>query len=63
MGIVNNHNCCNCKYLDVLPDEPLSFRFDCFCPDFDWGNDFEHYWDAWKVNDCRHFTHKDCDIL
>ena len=59
------HNCCNCIHLDILPDEPLSTRYDCFCPDFDWAmdddnriGDPEYYWNPEKENDCKHFQNK-----
>ena len=55
------HNCLNCKHIDILPDEPESTRYDCFCPDFIWSGenrDPEFYWDPRRVNDCRHFEYK-----
>lgn len=58
------HNCCNCEYLDILPDETPAWRYDCFCPDFDWAmgddriGDPEYYWEPEKENDCRHFKYK-----
>lgn len=62
------HNCCNCIHLDILPDEPEAWRYDCFCPDFDWGDGYDdkpyrrgdpqYYWDPEKENDCKHFQNK-----
>ena len=52
------HNCCNCEHLDVLPDEPESTRYDCFCPNFNWRSDPQYFWEPYKENDCKHFTYK-----
>lgn len=49
-------NCLNCIYIDVLPDEPLSTRYDCFYPD---KLEVEYYWEAWKENSCKHFKRKE----
>lgn len=51
------HACLNCVYIDIMPDEPESFRYDCVCPE---KLEAEYYWEAqaFKENDCKHFKNK-----
>ena len=63
---IYEHNCLNCKHLDILPDEPLSTRYDCFHPNFDFGldkpdgeGDPEYYWQPEKENNCHLFEYKE----
>lgn len=51
------HNCCNCIHLDIQPDEPEAWRYDCFCPNFK-EDDPQYYWEPRPENDCKHFQNK-----
>lgn len=54
---VNKHSCLDCKYIDIMPSEPLSTRFDCLYPKWEDGHN-EYYWNAWEENDCDYFKQR-----
>ena len=53
------HNCCNCEHLDILPDEPMITRYDCFHPVQEkWAEAPQFFIEPWRENDCEHFQNK-----
>lgn len=50
----NKHNCINCKYINIMMDEPENIKYNCLYPDQEKG----YWWSPTKENDCSYFKWK-----
>lgn len=55
--MVNKHSCLNCKYIDIMPNQPLDTRFNCLYSKWENGHN-KYYRNAQEENDCDYFKQR-----